>query len=195
MHYTLCRIWYLVWSVPMYVFLKLNGVTFGGFPQFAGLAFVTRVKGSRIQIGKGCRFMSKTVGNLIGINHRCILATSSKDAQLIIGDNCTFSGVSIWCFDSIKLGNNVRVGANVTIMDGDAHQNDPRAGVNKPILIEDNVWIGTSVMILKGVHIGENSLIGAGSVITSDVPANSVAAGNPCRIIKKLEDSIIDKIK
>lgn len=192
-HSSLCKIWYLIWSFPSFLYCKSKGVTFRGFPQFAGMPYVTRFKDSSIIVGKNCRFMSKSIGNIIGINHRCILATGSKGSQLMIGDSCSFSGVSIWCFESIRLGNNVRVGANVTIMDGDAHQNDPRAGANKAVVIEDNVWLGTSVTILKGVHIGRNSLIGAGSVVTSDVPDNSVAAGNPCRVIKILDNSLFEK--
>ena len=139
--------------------------------------------------------MSKEKGNLIGINHRCILATYTKGASLIIGERCSFSGVSIWAFESVNLGNRVRVGANVTIMDGDAHQNDYRAGDNKAVTIEDNVWIGANSMVLKGVTIGKNTIIGAGSVVVKSIPANSVAAGNPCRVIRCLDNTIIDLIE
>lgn len=62
--------------------------------------------------------------------------------KLTIGDRCSFSGVSIWCHKEITLGNNVRVGANCTIMDSDQHTDDPRAGKNKTVVIEDNVWLG-----------------------------------------------------
>ena len=80
-------------------------------------------------------------------------------------------------------------------MDGDAHQNDPRAGVNKAIEIEDNVWIGSSVTILKGVHIGRNSLIGAGSIVTKDIPENSIAVGNPCKVINSMEEETIKQLE
>ena len=195
MHSILCKYWYMIWTLPNIFILKLRGIQFKGLSYFGGRTYATRQNGSSIVIGKGCRFMSKDIGNLIGLNHRCILATGTKDAQLYIGDNCSFSGVSIWCFKSIRLGNNVRVGANVTIMDGDAHQNDPRAGVNKAIEIEDNVWIGSSVTILKGVHIGRNSLIGAGSIVTKDIPENSIAVGNPCKVINSMEEETIKQLE
>ena len=139
--------------------------------------------------------MSKSWGNLIGLNHRCMLSTGSTGAKLIIGSGCSFSGVSIRCFQQVIIGNNVRVGANVLIVDGDAHQNDPRSKENRPIFIDDNVWIGTSVIVLKGVSIGRNSVIGAGSVVTKDIPANVVAAGNPCRVIKPLSEDVISQLE
>ena len=89
----------------------------------------------------------------------------------------------------------MRFGANVTIMDGDAHQDDSRAGKNAPIVIEDNVWIGANATILKGVTIGRNSLIGAGSVVVKSIPENVIAAGNPCRVIKSLDNETINKLE
>lgn len=71
-------------------------------------------------------------------------------------------------------------------MDGDFHKEDPRSGMPKEIIIDNNVWIGYSCIILKGVHIGKNSIIGAGSIVTKDIPENSLAAGNPCKVIKSI---------
>lgn len=166
--------------------MLIQGISFKNKIFFCGFAHLERTKGSVFSIGSGCKFLSCSWSNLIGINHRCILSTYDKEAVLEIGNNCGFSGVTIWCFKSIRIRNNVRIGANVVIMDGDAHQDDARAGDNKEIIIDDNVWIGANSAILKGVHIGENSVIGLGSVVTKDIPANSVAAGNPCRVIKQL---------
>lgn len=176
------------------IYSRINNVSVGKCSFFCGFPIICRKSGSKIVIGKNCKFVSVPWANLIGINHRCIISTSAKNAELRIGNNCGFSGVSIWCFEKITIGNNVRVGANVTIMDGDAHQDDPRAGKNAPILIEDNVWIGANVMVLKGVSIGRNSLIGAGSVVTKDIPENVVAAGNPCRVIRPLDASVIKEL-
>lgn len=187
MHSTKCKWWYAIWTLPMIAYYKVCGVSFHGISFFGGFSYISHYRGSVIDIGKRCRFMSKQIGNLLGINHRCILATYNANAILKIGDGCSFSGVSIWCFDHIVIGNHVRVGANCIIMDGDAHQDDLRAGQNSPIVIEDNVWLGANVIVLKGVTIGHNSLIGAGSIVTHNIPENVVAAGNPCRIIKEIK--------
>lgn len=194
-HVTLCKIIYGIYSIPTTILLRCKGVKTGGFVFSAGLLYLAKEKGSEVVIGEKCRFMNLSIGNLIGLSHRCIIATGSKCAKLIIGNNCSFSGVSIWCFEKISIGKRVRVGANVLIMDGDAHQDDPRAGANAPIVIEDNVWIGGNTIVLKGVTIGKNSVIGAGSIVTHNIPENVVAAGNPCKVIKPLSEDVIRKLE
>lgn len=131
--------------------------------------------------------------NSIGLNHRCII-TAENNAELIIGNNVGISGSSIWCFNQIRIDDNVRIGANCVITDGDAHLDDPRVGAPQPVHICENVWLGMNVTVLKGVTIGKNSLIGAGSVVTNDIPANVVAAGNPCKVIKQLDADIIKNL-
>lgn len=194
MHSSKCKWWYAVYTIPSLIYYRMCGIHFEGTSFFAGRAYISKCRNSSITIGKSCRFMSKETGNLLGINHRCIIATSNSNAKLEIGNECSFSGSTIWCFEHIKLGNHVRVGANVTIMDGDAHQDDPRVGKDSPIIIEDNVWIGACAVVMKGVTIGRNSVIGAGSVVTKDIPENVVAAGNPCRVVKQLDESVIKQI-
>lgn len=195
LHFSYCRLFYIVYTLPSRFMLRIKGARIGHNNSFAGLPYVHLAKGSELKIGNNCRFMSKTIGNFIGINHRCIISSSNPGSRLVIGDNCGFSGTSIWCFEKITIGDNVNVGANVVIMDGDAHQNDPRAGKNKPVVIEDNVWIGAGTTVLKGVTIGRNSLIGAGSVVVKDIPANTVAAGNPCKVIRNHSVNIIQKLE
>ncbi|MEK3886738.1 sugar O-acetyltransferase [Bacillus sp. FSL K6-3431] len=92
----------------------------------------------------------------------------------------------------IFVGNNVLFGPNVTVSAG-THPIHPKlrskqAQYNVPIHIGNNVWIGANSVILPGVHIGENTVIGAGSVVTKNIPANVVAVGNPCRVIREIND-------
>ena len=63
------------------------------------------------------------------------------------------------------------------------------------LVIEDNVWLGGNVMVLKGVTNGRNTLIGAGSVVTKSIPANVIAAGNPCKVIRPLDNETIKKLE
>ena len=88
----------------------------------------------------------------------------------------------------VFIGDYVMIGPNVTIVTA-AHPIKPdlrRRGIqfNRPVHIENNVWIGAGAIILPGVTIGENSVIGAGSIVTKDIPANVVAVGNPCRVMR-----------
>lgn len=195
MHLFICKLFYFICTPIVWLFASFKeGVEIGRSVCFAGFPFFSCKNKSRIKIGDYCRFMSFTYGNLLGLNHRCILAVENN-ASISIGNFCGFSGVSIWAFDTVIIGNNVRCGANVTIMDGDAHFDDPRSGGSSPIIIEDNVWIGKDVTILKGVRIGKNSLVGANSVVTKSIPANVIAAGNPCRVIRPLTDDVINKLE
>lgn len=90
----------------------------------------------------------------------------------------------------IYIGNNVLIGPNV-IIDAGTHPVNPiirkkQAQFNVPVYIGDNVWIGGGAIILPGVKIGKNSVIGAGSVVTKDIPENVVAVGNPCRVLREI---------
>lgn len=118
--------------------------------------------------------------------------------NVIININCTF----VDC-NKITIGNNVLIASNVQIytathpvnisdrlLDNWSY-NNPHAFFNTyalPVTIEDNVWIGGGVIILPGVTIGKNSAIGAGSVVNKSIPPNSLAVGNPCKVIRKINN-------
>lgn len=170
--------------------LFFRGIKYGKGIKFFGNAVAVRMVDSRIEIGNNCTFRSDFTSNLVGINRKCILTTLRKKAVILIGDNSGFSGTVIAAAGSIKIGNNVLCGANTTITDYDWHGLDPDKRFSpaepKPIVIEDNVWLGLNSLVLKGVTIGRNSVIGANSVVTKDIPANVIAAGNPCKVIREL---------
>jgi NDP-sugar pyrophosphorylase family protein len=83
------------------------------------------------------------------------------------------------------------IASNAYITDSDWHDiyNRISSGKTAPVKVEDNVWIGDSVIVCKGVTIGENSIIGAGAVVVDDIPANCIAAGNPAKIVKQLDSA------
>lgn len=170
---------------------SLWGIKLGKNCRFYGWTRMHKIKKSEITIGKNCRFRSYSSSNWIGVNRPCMISThrSNYTPVIQIGDNCGFSGTVIGAFKKIIIGNNVNFGANTLITDSDWHLNDPRSGEPADVIIGDNVWIGVSAIILKGVTIGENTVIGANSVVTKSIPANVVAAGNPCKIIKSLVDA------
>jgi maltose O-acetyltransferase len=108
-----------------------------------------------------------------------------------IGENF-FSNFNFTILDesTVTIGDNVLIGPNVSIYTVNHAVNIEKrnAGIEyaKPVSIGNNVWIGGDVVILQGVSIGDNSIIGAGSVVTRNIPANVMAAGNPCKVIREL---------
>lgn len=93
----------------------------------------------------------------------------------------------------IEIGDDCQIGPNVQLLTP-THPLDPQLRLQKleagePIVLENNVWLGGGVIVCPGVRIGENSVIGAGAVVTRDIPANSVAVGNPARVVKSVTDS------
>jgi acetyltransferase-like isoleucine patch superfamily enzyme len=154
--------------------------------RFDGKCYFKRFPKSLISIGNNCEFLSRFNSNLIGLNRPCSISTNTEHAKIVIGDNCGFSGTVIGAFLRIEIGHNVRCGANTLITDSDWHSDDPRSREPKEIIIGDNVWLGVNTVILKGVTIGKNTLIGANSLVVKSIPANVIAAGNPCKIIKNL---------
>jgi acetyltransferase-like isoleucine patch superfamily enzyme len=126
-----------------------------------------------------------------------------KNASVQIGDYCSFSNAVLLCELELRIGNYVMVGWNVTIADTDFHPISPALRIAdamacsplgakrerpllaaKPVFIEDDVWIGPSATILKGVRIGAESFIEPGALVTRDVPPRSRVAGNPAQIVE-----------
>lgn len=125
-----------------------------------------------------------------------------------IGNNCYVGELSrIWAANRIEIGNNVLISHNVNIIDTDSHEinyqereesailqlrrglpNNPGKVKTAPIIIKDNAWISYNVSILKGVTIGRGAIIGCGSVVTHDIPDFWLAAGNPAKLIKKINE-------
>ena len=115
-------------------------------------------------------------------------------SHTFIGENF-FSNFNLTVMDDarIYIGDNVMFGPNVTI-DTATHPVSPDlrkrgAQYNKKVYIEENVWLGAGVIVLPGVRIGKNSVIGAGSLVTKDIPDNVVAFGTPCMVKRKINDS------
>lgn len=175
--------------------LRRLGIHAGSGLVLHGIPVVSVSPGSEIRIGSRVVLCSNSEYTALGVNHPVVLRTLQPGAELIIGDDVGISGGSICCAKRVTIGAATMLGANVTIADTDFHplaptnrryNKDPDSIVSAEVVIEENVFIGTNSIILKGVRIGRNSVIGAGSVVTKDIPANVVAAGNPCRVLRSL---------
>lgn len=121
--------------------------------------------------------------NDMSIHSGCKISVK-KGASLMLGSGFINSNCEIRCSESISIGENVAIAPDVIIRDSDEHQ---IVGSKKssPIKIGNHVWIGTRAMILKGVSVGDNSVIAAGSIVTHDVPSNCLVAGVPAVEKKK----------
>lgn len=117
--------------------------------------------------------------------------TDEQSGKIKIGRYCLICpGTRVLSATSITIGDDCMMAQNVCITDADWHglyDRSAQIGSTEEVTIEDNVWIGDSVMVCKGVHIGENAVIGAGSIVTRDIPANAIAAGNPAAVVKYLD--------
>jgi len=150
-------------------------------------------KESRLKIGDNCTLRSKTKENPVGITKKVSIGVA-KNAELIIGDNCGFSGTSIYAAKSVIIGNFCNFGGNTFIWDTDFHPLDfgdrrihkVEAIKTAPIVIGNDVFVGANTIILKGVTIGDRAIIGAGSVVTKSIPPDEIWAGNPAKFIRKI---------
>lgn len=170
--------------------LSCNGVKYG-----CNALIYSRLRvfgGGKIRLGDNFMLTSGDGINPISSNlEACFLVESG--ATVTIGDDVGMSSTRLWIADSLTIGNHVKVGAGVLIIDTDTHPIDYRlrrttndGTLHAPISIGDDVWIGAQSIILKGVTIGPRSIIGAGSVVTRDIPADCIAAGNPARVIRQI---------
>lgn len=178
-------------TLQMKVVFALHNISREGDVNLNG-AF--KIVGSgKLVLLEGCTINSGKRANPIGGDTRTVFSIS-PDATITIGERCGISNAAFVSNTRITLEKGVFIGGGVKLYDTDFHsiyyeermrKIDP--GIkSKPILIKEGAFIGAHSIVLKGVTIGKYSVIGAGSVITKDIPDNEVWAGNPARFIKKL---------
>lgn len=145
------------------------------------------------------------LGDHVSCYAGCSFAIGEK-GRCSVGSFTVLNGALLMCEERIEIGSHCLISWNVGIADGDFHPLDPEErrrdtealapyygkrparapGRTAPVIIGDNVWIGMNAIVLRGVTIGENSVVAAGSVVTKNVPANVVIAGNPAVVRKEL---------
>lgn len=154
---------------------------------------------SKIKLGKKVVLNSDDNHSNTALTYRCTLVCG-LNGEILVGDNTMMNGVSITAYEKVSIGENCQIASATLISDTDFHPINPAIRqkeamgyrfdhnlVNKrQIIIGNNVWIGWGVIILKGVTIGDNSIIAAGAVVVNDVPSNVIAAGNPAKVVKSI---------
>lgn len=173
---------------------RKKGLTIGKNLRPVKLPMIDIRNGGKIVIGDNVTLTSKNRGYHINMHSPVKLYADRRNAEIYIGNNTRIHGTCVHAYDRIHIGDNCLIAANTQIMDGSGHDlsfDDPAnrintIGVAKPVVIEDNVWIGANCIVLPGVTIGKGSIISAGSVVTKDIPPMAIAGGNPAKVIKQI---------
>lgn len=168
----------------------LAGVPWGRRWRIFGMPILQRHRGSEIRLGDGLELRSTPESNPLRPFQPVVLSTRRRGALIQVGEDCGATGAVLVADERIEVGDRVLLGANVLITDTDFHPLDPavrrqapQEGAHAPVVIEDDVFVGTQAVILKGVHIGRGAVVGAGAVVTRAVPAGAIVAGNPARVV------------
>jgi acetyltransferase-like isoleucine patch superfamily enzyme len=173
------RVWRAMMTAVYFLELRVRGVENTSVPGLRGKKPRIRNAGT-MRIGHNLRVLGRVTRTQFSTGPAGVLTFGTN-----VGIN---EGVSIHAEHEVTIGDEVLIADFVSIADTDFHQMGPGDGIRSgPVHIERNVWLGRNVIVLCGVRIGMNSIIAAGSVVTSDVPPNTVAGGNPARVIRELE--------
>jgi maltose O-acetyltransferase len=159
----------------------------GSLPRVYGRPRITNL--GEIIIGDKFLFFSNTVPSEM---------VTYPGGRLEIGSNVFINyGASLSAHQLLHIGDGCQIGSYACMMDNDYHSVEDRSkpGKSRPIILGKNVWLGVRVVVLKGVSIGDNSVIGAGSVVTKDIPANCMAAGMPAKVIRTFTDPSSSRVE
>lgn len=184
------------------ILMKVIKVEYGKNLLLKGVPVIFNKSGAKLTIGDNVTIKSSFLSNLVGLYSRTIIVTRAPGAEIVIGDNVGISGATIYARKRIEIGENTCIGGNVKILDNDFHPievearnkllNDPNGGdtdlvPTRPIKIGRDCFIGCNTIILKGTVLGNGCVVGAGAVVSGKFENNCMIAGNPARVIKKIE--------
>lgn len=182
--------------------MRMTKVEYGKNLLLKGMPIIFNNRGAKLKIGENVTVKSSFFSNLVGLYSRTIIVTRTPEAVIEIGDNVGISGTTIYARKGIFIGENTCIGGNCKILDNDFHPIEAekrnillrnRNGGNsdlvpsKEIHIGKNCFIGCNSIVLKGTVLGDSCVVGAGTVVTGKFENNCVIAGNPARVIKRLE--------
>ena len=161
--------------------------------RIVGTPFVETSDMGKIVFGENLSVNNGMMANQIGYNTPCVFR--AEGGSIIVGDNVGLSQTTLIAKGAdITIGSNVKMGSGVKVYTTDFHsldyikRRDAEVDMKErkcaPVMIDADCFIGAGTIILKGVHIGARTVVGAGSVVTKDIPADVIAAGNPCKVIR-----------
>lgn len=173
---------------------KTKGVQIEEGVKFVGIPRIKLAKGGMISIGRGCDLYSRSDSNVFYLA-RPISLVAEAGACIDIHAGVGMSGVSIVAAKSVTIGRNTLIGAESIITDTDCHPLSPemrlvsqtKCAEALPVTIGQSVFIGTRAIILKGVRIGDGAVVGAGAVVSRDVPERMIVAGNPAKVVGRVK--------
>lgn len=172
---------------------SINGLEIADDVKFNGKPLIDIRCGGQIHIARGVVINSLNNGYHLNMHSVVKLFVDKPGAIIEIGENTRIHGSCLHAVESIRIGRNCLIAANCQIFDCSGHDLSfdkienriNTVGTSKPVVIEDNVWIGANCIILPGVTIGMGSVVAAGSVVTKNVPPMVLIAGSPARVIKR----------
>jgi acetyltransferase-like isoleucine patch superfamily enzyme len=178
--------------------LAATGAIVGKNLDVLGAPIVSMEQGSEIRIGDRVVLCSLSSHTALGVAHPVVLRTLRAGASVTIGNDTGLSGGTVCAATSVTIGQRCLFGANAQVVDTDFHYVDPedrRYGTDEsriaaaPVIIGDDVFLGTNSIVLKGVTVGSGAIVGAGSIVTHDVPAGAIVAGVPARVVGWVSDA------
>lgn len=184
---------------PVNVKLTLKtclGVSIGKSIILRGMPIIRVARQASVKIGDRVTLSSDNKRSHVNM-YSPVKLQVGPGASLTIGSDTRIHGTSIHAQQRISIGSRCLIAANCQIIDSSAHELSmanpekrilSRRSTPNPIVIHDNVWIGTGCIILPGVEIGEGSVIAAGSVVTKSIPPRCLAGGNPARVIRQYDE-------
>jgi acetyltransferase-like isoleucine patch superfamily enzyme len=175
-------------------YLTWHGVEFGAGLKMYSLPLCRRHPDATVKLGRHVAVLNTLRENPAGVCHRTVLVANRPGARLVIGDHVGISGAVIFCSEEIVIEDYVGIGAGARIYDTDFHpvsahvRREEKSGIIRcaPVHIREGAWIAANVTILKGVTIGARSVVATGAVVTRDIPADTLAAGIPARVVRSL---------
>jgi len=177
--------------------MRATKVKYGKGLRLKGVPVIYNKSGAQLIIGDHVTINSSFLSNLVGLYQRTIIMTRTPEAKIAIGNNVGISGATIYARSSITIGDNTNIGGNAKILDNDFHPLEIEARNadikekirTRPVTIGKNCFIGCNSIILKGTVLGDGCIVGAGAVVSGVYEDNSIIAGNPARVVKKLNAS------